>query len=101
MTEALKAYSKRDMQVLFVSNVDGSHIAETLLQCPAETTLFLVASKTFTTQETMTNAASAKEWLLGKLGDVRMRAAAAARTPPHTEEGNFFFTALPRHPRGR
>ena len=50
VTEALKAYSKRDMKVLFVSNVDGSHIAETLLQCPAETTLFLVASKTFTTQ---------------------------------------------------
>ena len=69
MTEALKAYSKRDMQVLFVSNVDGSHIAETLLQCPAETTLFLVASKTFTTQETMTNAHSAKKWLLEKLGD--------------------------------
>ncbi len=69
MTEALKAYSKRDMKVLFVSNVDGSHIAETLLQCPAETTLFLVASKTFTTQETMTNAHSAKKWLLEKLGD--------------------------------
>ena len=69
MTEALKSYSKRDMKVLFVSNVDGSHIAETLLQCPAETTLFLVASKTFTTQETMTNAHSAKKWLIEQLGD--------------------------------
>ena len=69
VTEALKSYSKRDMKVLFVSNVDGSHIAETLLQCPAETTLFLVASKTFTTQETMTNAHSAKKWLLEQLGD--------------------------------
>ena len=69
MTEALKSYSKRDMKVLFVSNVDGSHIAETLLQCPAETTLFLVASKTFTTQETMANAASAKTWLLNHLTD--------------------------------
>jgi glucose-6-phosphate isomerase len=69
VTEALKSYSKRDMKVLFVSNVDGSHIAETLLQCPAETTLFLVASKTFTTQETMTNAHSAKKWLIEQLKD--------------------------------
>merc|ERR1719282_1997322 len=69
VTEALKPYSKRDMKVLFVSNVDGSHIAETLLQCPAETTLFLVASKTFTTQETMTNAHSATKWLIEQLKD--------------------------------
>jgi len=69
VTEALKSYSKRDMKVLFVSNVDGSHIAETLLQCPPETTLFLVASKTFTTQETMTNAHSAKKWLVEQLQD--------------------------------
>jgi len=69
VTEALKSYSKRDMKMLFVSNVDGSHIAETLLQCPAETTLFLVASKTFTTQETMTNALSAKTWLINQLKD--------------------------------
>ena len=51
----------------FVSNVDGTHIAEVLKLVNAETTLFLIASKTFTTQETMTNANSAKEWLLKEL----------------------------------
>jgi len=68
VTEALKPYTKRDLKVHFVSNVDGTHIAETLRDLDAETTLFLIASKTFTTQETMTNAGSAKEWLLSKLG---------------------------------
>ena len=67
ITEALKPYSKRDLKVHFVSNVDGTHIAEVTRDLDAETTLFLIASKTFTTQETMTNAASAKEWLLSKL----------------------------------
>jgi len=57
----------RDLKVLFVSNVDGTHISEVLRETPAETTLFLVASKTFTTQETMTNAHSAKKWLLEQL----------------------------------
>jgi glucose-6-phosphate isomerase len=62
--EALKPYSKRDLKMLFCSNVDGTHIAEILKQCDAEQTLFLIASKTFTTQETMTNAGTAKKWLL-------------------------------------
>ena len=62
--EALKPYSKRDLKMHFCSNVDGTHIAEILKQCDAETTLFLIASKTFTTQETMTNAGTAKKWLL-------------------------------------
>jgi len=69
VTEALKPYCKRDLKVHFVSNVDGTHISETLRDLDAETTLFLIASKTFTTQETMTNAASAKAWLLSKLSD--------------------------------
>eukprot|EP00581_Thalassiosira_minuscula_P008305 CAMPEP_0183703300 /NCGR_PEP_ID=MMETSP0737-20130205/1086_1 /TAXON_ID=385413 /ORGANISM="Thalassiosira miniscula, Strain CCMP1093" /LENGTH=555 /DNA_ID=CAMNT_0025930025 /DNA_START=29 /DNA_END=1696 /DNA_ORIENTATION=+ len=64
VTEALKPYSKRDLKMLFCSNVDGTHIAEILKQCDAERTLFLIASKTFTTQETMTNAGTAKKWLL-------------------------------------
>lgn len=64
VTEALKPYAKEGLRVHFVSNVDGTHIAETLKQCQQETTLFLVASKTFTTQETMTNAHTAKAWLL-------------------------------------
>jgi len=67
VTEALKPYCKRDLKVHFVSNVDGSHIAEVLKLCNAESTLFLIASKTFTTQETMTNADSAKKWLLENL----------------------------------
>ncbi len=68
--EALKHYSKRDMKMHFVSNIDGTDIAEVLQQCDPETTLFIVASKTFTTQETITNAESAKEWFLKTASDV-------------------------------
>lgn len=63
VTEALKAYKTR-LNLHFVSNVDGTQIAETLKTIDPETTLFLVASKTFTTQETMTNANSARDWFL-------------------------------------
>ncbi|WP_285010432.1 glucose-6-phosphate isomerase [Pedobacter faecalis] len=63
VTEALKAY-KNHLNMHFVSNIDGTHIAETLKLVNPETTLFLVASKTFTTQETMTNANTAREWFL-------------------------------------
>lgn len=63
VTEALRPY-KNHLNIHFVSNVDGTHIAETLKKVNPETTLFLVASKTFTTQETMTNAQSARDWLL-------------------------------------
>jgi glucose-6-phosphate isomerase len=62
--EALKPYAKRDLHMHFCSNVDGTHITEILKHCNPETTLFLIASKTFTTQETMTNAGTAKKWLL-------------------------------------
>lgn len=62
--EALKPYSARHLRMHFVSNVDASHIAETLRQCNPATTLFIVASKTFTTQETMTNAHTARQWFL-------------------------------------
>ena len=64
VTEALKAYAKNDLQVHFVSNVDGTHIAEALKNLNSETTLFLIASKTFTTQETMANAHTARAWYL-------------------------------------
>jgi glucose-6-phosphate isomerase len=64
VTEALKPYAKADLALHFVSNVDGTHIAETLKRVDPETTLFLVASKTFTTQETMTNAHTARRWFL-------------------------------------
>ncbi|MDE9430406.1 glucose-6-phosphate isomerase [Xenorhabdus bovienii] len=63
VSEALKAY-KNHLNMHFVSNVDGTHIAETLKTLNPETTLFLIASKTFTTQETMTNAYSARNWFL-------------------------------------
>jgi glucose-6-phosphate isomerase len=63
-TECLKPYAKEGLAVHFVSNVDGTHITETLKQLDPETTLFLIASKTFTTQETMTNAFTAREWFL-------------------------------------
>lgn len=63
VTEALKSYKTR-LNLHFVSNIDGTHLAETLKDVDPETTLFLVASKTFTTQETMTNAHSAREWFL-------------------------------------
>lgn len=64
VTEALKPYWVKGIQPYFVSNVDGTHIAETLKKVTPEETLFLVASKTFTTQETMTNANTAREWFL-------------------------------------
>ncbi|MBY0481248.1 MAG: glucose-6-phosphate isomerase [Chitinophagaceae bacterium] len=64
VTEALKPYWVKGIETFFVSNVDGTHIAETLKKVKAEETLFLVASKTFTTQETMTNAMTAREWFL-------------------------------------
>ncbi len=67
VTEALKPYHHH-IQPYFVSNVDGSHLAETLKRIDPETTLFIVASKTFTTQETMTNALSARSWFLEKMG---------------------------------
>jgi glucose-6-phosphate isomerase len=69
VTESLRPYAHPELRVHFVSNVDGTHIAETLRRLDPETTLFLIASKTFTTQETMTNAFSAREWFLKFAGD--------------------------------
>ena len=69
VTEALKPYWVENIQTYFVSNVDGTHIAETLKKVKPERTLFLIASKTFTTQETMTNAHTAREWFLRKAKD--------------------------------
>jgi glucose-6-phosphate isomerase len=67
--EALKHYSMRELTMRFVSNVDGTDFAEAVRDLEADETLFLVASKTFTTQETMTNAHSAREWCLAALKD--------------------------------
>lgn len=68
VTEALRPYWRAGMAAHFVSNVDGTHLAETLRRVDPETTLFLVASKTFTTQETLANAESARAWLIKELG---------------------------------
>ncbi|NRB64782.1 MAG: glucose-6-phosphate isomerase [Saprospiraceae bacterium] len=69
VTEALKPYWKPGMSVHFVSNVDGTHISEVLRQVDPETTLFMIASKSFTTQETMTNAFSVRQWFLAAAQD--------------------------------
>lgn len=69
VTEALKHYSKRDLKMHFVSNIDSTHLAEVLRTSNPETTLFIIASKTFTTQETLTNAHSARKWFLEKARD--------------------------------
>lgn len=68
VTEALKPF-KNHLNLHFVSNIDGTHLAEVLKKCQPDTTLFLIASKTFTTQETMTNAHSARAWFLQAAGD--------------------------------
>lgn len=69
VTEALKPFRKNGIETFFVSNIDGTHISEVLKLVRPEETLFLVASKTFTTQETMTNAHTARKWFLEKAGD--------------------------------
>lgn len=69
VVEALKHYQKKGLNSHFVSNVDGTHMAETLKNLNPETTLFIVASKTFTTQETLTNAKTARDWLVKALGE--------------------------------
>jgi glucose-6-phosphate isomerase len=69
VTEALKPYARKSLCVHYVSNIDGTHITEKLKKLDPETTLFMIASKTFTTQETMTNAFSAREWFLNTSKD--------------------------------
>ncbi|MCH2152883.1 MAG: glucose-6-phosphate isomerase [Phycisphaerales bacterium] len=69
VTEALRPYISESLKPHFVSNVDSTHLAETLKHLDPETTLFLIASKTFTTQETLTNAHAARDWFLAVAGD--------------------------------
>ncbi|NCW27256.1 MAG: glucose-6-phosphate isomerase [Verrucomicrobia bacterium] len=69
VTEALKPFARRDLRLHFVSNIDSTHIVEALRLCRPSTTLFLVASKTFTTQETLTNAHAARSWFLKEASD--------------------------------
>ena len=69
VTEALKPYSKRDLNLHFVSNIDPTHLAEVLRKVRPERTLFIIASKTFTTQETIANATAARDWFLSTASD--------------------------------
>jgi len=69
VTEALRAYSLHDINIHFVSNIDENHINDTLEYLNPETTLFIIASKTFTTQDTMVNAETARQWYINKLGN--------------------------------
>jgi glucose-6-phosphate isomerase len=90
VTEALRPYWKPRMDVHFVSNVDGTHIAETLRKVSPETTLFMVASKTFTTQETMANARTARNWFLESAKDEsRVKRHFAAISTNGEEVGKF------------
>ncbi|CAD6499946.1 BgTH12-04051 [Blumeria graminis f. sp. triticale] len=85
VTEALKFYGDKKQTLHFVSNIDGTHLAETLSKSDPETTLFLVASKTFTTAETITNANSAKEWFLRETnnsGDITKHFVALSTNEP-------------------
>jgi len=90
VTECLKPYAREGLRVHFVSNVDGTHIAETLKKLNPETTLFLIASKTFTTQETMTNAFSAREWFLARAKDPGTVALHFAAISTNTEKVKAF-----------
>jgi glucose-6-phosphate isomerase len=89
-SEALRHYAHPALRFHFVSNVDGTHIAETLKRVHPETTLFMIASKTFTTQETMTNAATAKRWFLETAKDPRFVAKHFVALSTNTKEVAFF-----------
>ena len=92
-TEALKPYWIEGIQPYFVSNIDGSHIAEVLKKITPEETLFLIASKTFTTQETMTNAYTARAWFLKKALDEKFVARHFVALSTNTEEVKKFGIA--------
>ena len=93
VTEALKPYWKKDIQAYFVSNVDASHIAEVLKKITPDETLFLIASKTFTTQETMTNANTAREWFLRAAKDEKFIAQHFAALSTNEKEVTKFGIA--------
>jgi glucose-6-phosphate isomerase len=88
--EALRHYSRRDMTFRFVSNVDGTDFAEATHDLDAEETLFIISSKTFTTLETMTNAHTARDWSLKKLGDAKAVAKHFVAVSTNAEEVTKF-----------
>jgi len=90
VTECLRPYAQEGLSVHFVSNVDGTHLAETLKKLNPETTLFMVASKTFTTWETMTNAFSARNWFINQAKDPRQVAKHFVAISTNTEKVKAF-----------
>jgi len=90
VTEALKPYAKQGLRVHFVSNVDATHLVETLKHLDPATTLFLIASKTFATQETLTNAHSARDWLVRAAGQERAVAKHFVAISAHAERVRQF-----------
>lgn len=89
VTEALRPYHIQNIRTFFVSNVDGTHLAETLRQVKADETLFLIASKTFTTQETMANAQTARAWFLdqgGTIADITKHFVALSTNAPAVQD---------------
>jgi len=90
VSEALRHYQSPSLRVHFVSNVDGTHLAETLKPLDPETTLFIIASKTFTTQETLANAHSAREWALAVLKDDAAVASHFVAVSTNTEKVRAF-----------
>lgn len=93
VTEALKPYWINGLQAYFISNIDGSHIAEVLKKISPDETLFLIASKTFTTQETMTNAYTAREWFLKEALDENFVALHFVALSTNTQEVKKFGIA--------
>ena len=89
VVEALTPYAREGPRLHFVSNVDGAHLDETLRTVPAASTLFIIASKTFTTQETMTNARSARAWLVAALGEAAVAKHFVAVSTNTTEVARF------------
>ncbi len=90
VTRALEHYAPNNLRVHFVSNVDGSDLTRTLKDLSPESTLFVVASKSFTTQETMANARSARNWLLEELGDTRAVSSHFVAVSTNTEKVGEF-----------
>ncbi|KXS12016.1 Phosphoglucose isomerase [Gonapodya prolifera JEL478] len=94
VTEALKPYAQPGLRVHFVSNIDGTHMAETLKKVDPETSLFIVASKTFTTIETITNATTAKNWFLAKAKEAQHVAKHFVALSTNAKEVSAFGIAL-------
>ncbi len=88
--EALKFYSDRSLTIRFISNVDATHFVEMTRDLQPEETMFIIASKTFTTEETMTNATTARNWLLNELGDEKAVARHFVALSTNTEKVKEF-----------